>query len=544
MKRAGRLVWFIGSTILLSAVLGGVYGRQVEATTDPAEDAEIRADLSAFSRVLSVIQENYADPVDPDKAIFGTREFGLGAIPGMLRQLDPHSSFLDPKIYAMFKEEQEGKYFGVGMRIQPLVGRMGKLQTVVVTPMPGSPAFRAGIRPGDIIVKVDEKPTEGLDTDHIAKLLKGPKDTKVSVEMERTGYDQPLTFFLTRAEISPQTVQAFMLRPGVAYININGFNEETNDELGAFLAKLDPRSIQGIILDLRGNPGGLLQQAVAVSDHFLQKGQLVVYHSGRRTPERRWREEKGNGGLEYPLVVLINRWTASAAEIVSGALQDHDRALLIGEPSFGKGLVQSEYPLSEHTMLLLTTAHYFTPSGRLIQRNYADASPYDYYYQYEGASAHHTEVRLTDGGREVFGGGGITPDVEVPEPKPNPVQEGLSGHRAFEDFAQSYLGIHKTVPRSFVADDAVIQDFRKYLEGKKILITDQEIKNNLDFIKDHIQAQMVFRVYGQDEMGKVMISTDPVVEKALQRLPQAEELLANARKFIATRGHDKAVARP
>jgi len=544
MIRAGRLVWFVGSTILLSAVLGGVYGRQVEATTDPAEDTEIRADLSAFSRVLSVVQENYADPVDPDKAIFGDRLTGLGAIPAMLRQLDPHSSFLDPKIYAMFKEEQEGKYFGVGMRIQLLVGRMGKPQTVVVQPMPGSPAFRAGIRPGDIIAKVDGKPTEGLDTDRVAKMLKGPKDTKVSVEMERTGYDQPLTFLLTRAEISPLTVQAFMLRPGVAYININGFNEETNDELSAFLGKLDPRAIQGVILDLRGNPGGLLQQAVAVSDHFLQKGQLVVYHSGRRTPERRWRADKGNGGVEYPLVVLINHMTASAAEIVSGALQDHDRALLIGEPSFGKGLVQSEYPLSEHTMLLLTTAHYFTPSGRLIQRNYADASPYDYYYQYEGASAQHTEVRLTDGGREVYGGGGIAPDVEVREPKPTAVQEGLSGRHTFEDFALFYLGIHKSVPRSFVADDAAIQEFRKYLEGKKILITDQEIKNNLDFIKEQIQAQMVYRVYGQDEMGKVMISTDPVVEKALQRLPQAEELLANARKFIATRGHDKAVARP
>ncbi len=535
MKRAGRLAWFVGSTILLSAMLGGMYGQQVEATTNPADETDVRADLDTFGRILNLVQENYADPVDPDKAIFGSRETGLGAIPGMLRQLDPHSSFLDPRTFEMFKEEQEGKYFGVGMRITGMVGRMGKLQTVVVQPMDGSPAMRAGIRPGDIITAVDGKPTEGLDTDHVARMLKGPKDTKVSVTMERTGYDKPLTFNLMRAEISPQTVQGFMLRPGIAYVKISGFNEETNDELSAFLGKLDPHSMQGLILDMRGNPGGLLQQAVAVSDHFLDKGQLVVYHSGRRTQERRWRAETGNGGVEYPMVVLIDHGTASAAEIVTGALQDHDRALVMGEPSFGKGLVQSEYPLSEHTMLLLTTAHYFTPSGRLIQRNYADASPYDYYYHYDEASAKHTEVRLTDGGREVYGGGGITPDVNVPEPKPGTVQEGLVARNSFDDFAKNYLGIHKTVPRNFVADDAVIQDFKKYLEGRKVLITDQQIKDNLDFIKDHIQAKMIFMVYGLDEQQKVLVANDPLVEKALQRLPQAGELLANARKITASR---------
>jgi carboxyl-terminal processing protease len=535
MMRAGRLVWLVGSTILLSAMLGGMYGQQVEATANPADDSDVRSDLSTFGRVLSLVQENYADPVDPDKAIFGDRMTVQGAIPGMLRQLDPHSSFLDPRTFEMFKEEQEGKYFGVGMRIGPQVGRMGKIETVVVLPIPGSPALRAGIRPGDIIVAVDGKSTDGLDTDHIAKLLKGPKDTKVSVTMERAGYDQPLTFALTRAEISQQTVQAFMLRPEIAYIKITGFNEETNDELSAFLGKLDAHSLEGVVLDLRDNPGGLLQQAVAVADHFLQKGQLVVYHSGRRTQERRWRAENGNGGVEYPMVVLINRMTASAAEIVSGALQDHDRALVVGEPSFGKGLVQSEYPLSERTMLLLTTAHYFTPSGRLIQRNYADASPYDYYYRYEGASPQHTDVRLTDGGREVYGGGGITPDVPVRLPKSTSVEDGLTARGTFDDFARSYLGVHKSVPRTFAADDAVIQEFRKYLAGHKILITDQQLKDNLDFIKDHIQARMIFMVYGQDEQEKVMVSTDPLVEKALQQLPHAGELIANARKFMASR---------
>src|SRR5438477_5982895 len=224
-------------------------------------------------------------------------------------------------------------------------------------------------------------------------MLKGPKGTVVRVTITREGYEAPLDFTITRDEISPRSVDdAFIMQPGIAYLHIDRFNETTNDELSTQLRRMSEKSLKGLILDLRGNPGGLLQEAVDVSEHFLEKHQLIVYHYGRHSKEKRYYANHGDGGNQYPIVVLIDRMTASAAEIVSGALQDHDRALVMGEPSFGKGLVQTVYPLSEKTGLALTTAHYFTPSGRLIQREYENLSLYDYLYAPEqNQSAPHTD---------------------------------------------------------------------------------------------------------------------------------------------------------
>jgi carboxyl-terminal processing protease len=259
MKQKRRVVWFIGSTILLCAMLGGLYGQRVEATAGD-DESDFKTSLNQFTKVLNVVQENYAEPIDPDRSIYGVPNTSLGAIPGMLRTLDPHSSFLDPRTFESFREEQRGKYYGVGMRIGPVPGKMGKLETIVVQPIPGSPAFRAGLRPGDIITKVDGKPTEGLNTSQVASLLKGPKGTTVHVEINREGSDQPLQFNITRDEISQRTVDdVFFLRPHIAYIHISGFNETTNDELSQELDRINPKTLQGLVLDLRGNPGGLLQ---------------------------------------------------------------------------------------------------------------------------------------------------------------------------------------------------------------------------------------------------------------------------------------------
>jgi carboxyl-terminal processing protease len=539
MKQTRRVVWFLVSTVLLCAILGGLYGQRVEATTGE-DESDVKASLNAFTNVLGVVEKNYADPIDPDRAIYGVPNSSLGAIPGMLRTLDPHSSFLDPRTFEMFREEQRGKYYGVGMRIGPVPGKMGRMVTIVVQPFPGSPAFRAGLRPGDIIVKVDDKSTDGLNTTQVASLLKGPKGTVVHVAVTREGSDKPLEFTITRGEISPRTVDdVFYLRPHVAYIHISGFNETTNDELSVELQKLNPKTLQGLVLDMRGNPGGLLQEAVEVADHFLEKNQLIVYHYGRRSREKRYYAAKGDGGNEYPMVVLINRMTASAAEIVTGALQDHDRALVMGEPSFGKGLVQSEYPLSEKTMLLLTTARYYTPSGRLIQRNYSNVSLYDYYYHYEQKPLPHTEVRLTDGGREVYGGGGIMPDVRVPEDKLDPVQEALEQRGAFFNFGKFYLGVHKTIPKDFVTTDAVVDEFKQFLAKNDIPVSEQDLQANLNYVKTHIDAQLVGMIYGQDEADKITIESDPLVQKALNSMTQAAELLANAKKYMASRAQLK-----
>src|ERR1700716_302090 len=242
-------------------------------------------------------------------------------------------------------------------------------------------------------------------------------------------------------------------------MHVTGFNETTEHEVSDALDQFG--DLKGLILDLRGNPGGLLNEGVGVADKFLKKGQVIVSHHGRASTEKRYYATHGNGGKDYPLVVLVNRGTASPAEIVSGAIQDHDRGLIVGETTFGKGLVQTVYNIAENTGLALTTARYYTPSMRLIQRDYANVSLYDYYYNRdkEESVANH-EVKLTDSGRTVYGGGGITPDVKLPAGKINKLQDTLLQHYAFFNFAKHYIVAHK-VTQNFDVDDAVLQDFRK-----------------------------------------------------------------------------------
>jgi carboxyl-terminal processing protease len=546
MQKTRRLIFYLASTILLCTVLGGLFGQQVAATAAEQDDSDVQRSISSFAKLLDVVEQNYADPVDSDKAIFGTSTNSLGAIPGMLRMLDPHSSFLDPKTFEQFQEDQEGKYYGVGMQIGQMPGKLGKLVVAVVEPMPGSPAFRAGLRPGDVIVGVDGKSTVDLDVPAVASMLKGPKGTLVHVAVSREGTEQPLEFDITRDEIAGRGVDAaFLVQPGIAYIHVATFNEKTNDELVEALNKVNEKDLQGMILDLRNNRGGLLQEAVDVADHFLQKDQLIVYHHGRNSPEKRWTALRGNRGNEYPMVVLINRMSASAAEIVAGALQDHDRALVMGEPSFGKGLVQSEYPLSEKAFLLLTTARYYTPSGRLIQRNYQDVSLYDYLYDRSSTLSPHGEVMHTDGGREVFGGGGITPDVKFTDPKLTSVQELLLAQQPILiDFGKHYLGVHKTIPKDFVVNDEVLREFKDFLTEEKIQISDKDFNGNLDFIKTHIRGQLIAVIYGEIEAQQIYVQTDPLVQNASKNMGQAAQLLANAKKYMASRNQAKVLTHP
>lgn len=400
------------ATVFLTVcgVAGSVIGSKVAAQS-ATDESNLRNSMHSFSDVYALVEANYADKLNTEKA---DKAIYDGAIPGMLHVLDPHSNFYDPKAYAQMREDQSGHYYGVGMSIQPQADKI-----VVLAPMEGAPAFRAGIRPGDVILDVDGKPTAKLDSTAVASMLKGPRGTHVSVTMGREGAPKPLTFDLVRDEIPRYSVDlAFMVKPGIGYIHINGFMETTSRELQEALDKFGP-NLQGLLIDLRGNPGGLLNEAVAVSDKFLQKGQVVVSQHGRAFQDQLYRAPKGSDA-KYPIVILVNRNTASAAEIVSGALQDHDRALVVGETTFGKGLVQTVFPISENTGLALTTYHYYTPSGRLIQRNYNGVSLYDYYYVRNDAAPADTtnkEVKLTDSGRLVYGGGGITPDEKIAETK-------------------------------------------------------------------------------------------------------------------------------
>jgi carboxyl-terminal processing protease len=547
MRQMRSLFGLLVGTILACALLGGIYGQRVEAfSSDAGQDGGVSQSIDAFAKVYGLVQKAYAEPVDPDRAIFGPEGSStLGAVPGMLRTLDPHSNFFDARTFARLRETQEGKYYGVGMRILTVPDKMGKWMTTVVEPMSGSPAFQAGLRPGDVLLTVDGKPAGGVDGDTVAKMLKGPKGTVVHVTASREGYDKPLDFAITRGEISGMSVEdAFFVRPGVAYIKILNFSETTDRELAQALKKLAAKDLKGVILDLRDNPGGLLQAAVDVSDHFLEKHQLIVYHNGRHSSEQRYYARGGPHGDDYPIVVLIDHATASAAEIVTGALQDHDRALVMGQTSFGKGLVQTVYPLSEGAGLALTTAHYYTPSGRLIQRNYDNLSLYDYMYAPEqNQPAPHTDIRHTDGGREVFGGGGITPDIVVDASSFNLVQNRLLASSVcpdylqcgpFFEFGRYYLGIHKSIPRDFTSDEQTLQAFRDFLGKKGLTLTQKDLQANLDFIQDHIRGVLIDMIYGKDEAEHLSVESDLEVRKAIDALPQAAALLNHAKKFMAS----------
>src|SRR5262249_18443529 len=309
---------------------------------------------------------------------------------------------------------------------------------------PGFPAYKVGLRPGDVIVGVDNKNTEGLNTTEIADLLKGRPGTTVKIVVTREGAPEPLTFTVVREEIERKSVNdAFWIKPGIAYIKLLSFNETTSREMEDNLKRLGESNLKGLVLDLRENPGGLLNEGVAVAGHFLPKNSLIVTHRGRSAPEKPYVARAGNHGREYPMVVLVNRFSASAAEIVSGALQDHDRALIMGETTFGKGLVQTVYTMREGTGLALTWAHFYTPSGRLIQRDYANKSFYDYYVHRDENSRNPVDVKMTDGGRTVYGGGGITPDEKYESAKLDRLEAELFRFGLF-DFTRSYFGSHST----------------------------------------------------------------------------------------------------
>jgi carboxyl-terminal processing protease len=510
---------------MLCGVLGMLFGQKAGSGGEGGSDSDMRESLRNFAQVYQVVEQNYAEPLNGDKAIYN------GAIPGMLRVLDPHSNFFDPKSYALLREEQKGKYYGVGMQVGP---RNNKV--IVIMPFVGTPAYKVGIHPGDVIAAVDGKPTDNMSTSEVADLLKGPKGTTVRITVLREGVEKPIEYQVMRDEIPRYSVDLhFLIRPGLGYMHVSGFQETTEHEVQAALDEMG--DLHGLILDLRQNPGGLLSEGVGVADKFLRRGQVIVSHHGRTSPEKIYKAAHGSGGKDYPIVVLVNRGTASAAEIVAGAIQDHDRGLVLGETTFGKGLVQTVYPLSENTGLALTTAKYYTPSGRLIQRDYNGMSLYDYYYNHndgDTTTARPHEIKMTDSGRTVYGGGGITPDVKYSDPKTNRFEDSLLQHYVFFNFARRYVVDHK-VPRNLEVDQALMQEFKKFLSEQKITFTDADLKESDSWIRPRIKSEIFIDTFGQDEGMKVAAESDPEVLKALDLMPQAKALADTAKKVLAER---------
>lgn len=537
MTQKRRSIFYIPLLVLLAAFIGGMYGPHLGTAAAATSENDVDKSAKSFTAVYDAVEQNFADPVNPDKAIY------KGAIPGMLRTLDPHSNFFDPKDLENMREDQRGHYYGVGMQVQ---GRGGK--TIVIAPFVGSPAYKAGLRPGDVIIKVNDKPTDNLDSTKVADLLKGPKGTPVQITVSREGNEKPVVFNIIRDEISRKSVpDAFMVKPGIGFVKIEQFNETTSHELDEDMKAMDEDQMKGLILDLRSNPGGLLNEAVAVADHFLPKGDVIVSHKGRASAEHVYTARNGNHGRDYPIVVLVNRNSASAAEIVSGALQDHDRAWILGDNTFGKGLVQTVYPLIENTGLALTTAKYYTPSGRLIQRDYTNVSFFDYYYRQNTTARNPADVKMTDSGRTVYGGGGISPDEKYAPPKLDLFETELLVKYAISNYTRHFFATHTAkLPADWNVDAATMDDFHTFLLGsnanpdlkeqdQKVEFTEADFTKDYDWVRRRLQADIYQTGFSVDEARKYEIENDPEVEQGIDALPKAQALLNSAHKIIVER---------
>jgi len=519
MRRTPYLALIAASVALLAPLW--VSGIRARAASTP--DDELARGVQSLTAAYALVEHNFADPVSPERAIYE------GAIPGMLRTLDPHSNFLNPSEFGDMQRTQHAQYFGVGMFIGAEGGKI-----VVMNPFPDSPAWKADLRRGDAIAAVDGHDTAGMDTGAVADLLRGPKGSQVSITVRREGAGEAITVNVTRGEIQTSQVDAFWLKPGTAYLSVASFEaQNVSRDVEALMQKLGELSVAGMILDLRGNPGGLVNEAVALAGRYLRDGQVVVSHRGRAEQEQVFRAKAQPSAQRYPIVVLVDRRSASASEIVSGALQDHDRAWLLGETTFGKGLVQAQFPLSEGAALLLTIAHYYTPSGRLIQRDYSHQSIFDYYSV--RADAQNTEdVKATDSGRKVYGGGGISPDEKYESPRANAFQRRVAG--AFFHFGSRYFGAARPhLAEDWVPDEETLGRFADFLRSQQVDFTDAELAANHDWLRDQIRYELYFRAFDKKTADRAAFHADPEVQRAVESLPKAQALLQQAERVLARR---------
>jgi carboxyl-terminal processing protease len=526
--------------IVVSALVGGFFGRSALATDD-----KIPEHYKAFTAALNAIETSYVDKVESDNLV-------TSAIRGMLGTLDPHSSYFTPREYAQMRERQEGRYYGIGVSIIAVDGDI-----TAFTVFEGSPAHKKGIRVGDVISKVGDQSAKGWTTDQAMRALRGPRGTTVQIEIKRRGYEKPIPVELIRDEVYIPTVPAyFMIDATTGYIRMQDFGENTDHDVKHALHELASKGMRRLLFDIRRNPGGPLDQAIKVSNEFLPRGKMIVYTRGRiPNSDQDYRATEDGEFTDIPIVLLANRDSASASEIVTGALQDHDRAYVVGETTFGKALVQSIYKISGAAGLALTTAHYYTPSGRLIQRPWD--TTFDEYLSYglkdqEQARPHTpNELKHTDSGRPVYSGGGIEPDKRIPGPVEgfNPTRFGrtLYARQQFERFAQNYAAEgdtrisgtstgRKVVKPSFVVDDAMVAEFREQLKNDRIKMDEESFKKDLDFIKAMIRFRIDDALFGMAEARRHLIAVDPQAQAALSLFGEAQKL-TELNKANKTKAH-------
>jgi carboxyl-terminal processing protease len=530
------------TAVLVGALAGGLFGSNALARQD-----RVAEKYQLFTTALSEVQANYVEKLPSDRLVYS-------AIDGMLKQLDPHSSFMDPRTYAQLRERQEGRYYGLGISILVVEGDI-----TVMSLFEGSPAYKKGIRRGDIISRIEGQDTKGWTSDQAVRKLRGPKGTAVNISLKRSGYDGLIDMSVQRDEITIPTVRAaFMLDRDTGYIRQQDFSETTDDEVGRALKALTEQGMKKLVYDLRDNPGGPLDQAIRVANRFLQRVQKIVYTRGRiDNSDVDYVATEASEYTDLPLVVLVNRSTASASEIVSGALQDHDRALIVGETTFGKALVQSVYRISMNAGLALTTGRYYTPSGRLIQRPWDNA--FDEYLTYtlrdqpEGERSHGaTDLRYTDGGRKVYSGGGIEPDRHIAGPvegfNPTRFARSMYARQMFENFAERFtaegdtrivvngnLKNRRTVRRGFAVTDADIAEFKQFLKDQHVKVDEDAFAKDSEFIRAMIKYQVDLALFSVEEARRNLIARDPQAQAATGLFGDAERLTAMARARAAAK---------
>ncbi|MDH4222319.1 MAG: S41 family peptidase [candidate division Zixibacteria bacterium] len=540
---AVAIIWIVGM------------GQTGEQTLQAQPQEQTKDTIMRYSKLLAQaaysINDRYVEEIDP-------KDLGYAGIKGMLELLDPFSSLLEKKGYDLLMEITHGRYEGLGMTIEKR-----EKEIIVVSPIEGTPAYRMGLRAGDRIIEIEGKATFEMSTEEASKLMRGPAGTKVNLKIKREGMAEPLDYLIERAVIELKNVPYYgTVGDGIGYIRLSRFSEETGRELNDAITELRKKDIKGLIFDLRYNGGGLLSEGVETSNLFLDRGKLIVYTQGKKEEELNKYLAKNEPFFpDKPLVVLVDEQTASASEIVAGAIQDWDRGVIIGDTTFGKGLVQTVLNMPDDVFLKLTIAKYYIPSGRCIQKPEKSRKNPDLLSSDEEDSSkgkpQANEVYHTNGGRVVYGGGGIVPDIIIEEDYLKPIEINLERNQVFFDFAVRYISKHEGLSSDFVADEKVIAEFRDFIKEKNFTYLtplelslreleknietqknkenfayslkelkaaidkskENDFENSLEYIKKSIKRDILYSLYGQKGYyEEIVLKTDPMVKKAIEIL--------------------------
>ena len=540
MRRTNSFIILLG-TILILALIGSRINDHLNSATEGEAESQ---NLQKFNEIVKYVSTFYVDNVQWNNAM-------RGAIDGFLSKLDPHTVYISSQDAKLNEENFEGKYEGIGIHFDVIDNYL-----TVITPIPGSPSDKLGLLPGDRIISINGESAIGISSSEVPKKLKGPKGTSVDITVVREGLSEPLKFTIVRDNIPIFTINtSFMTEDSTAYISLGRFAKITEDEMTETLEKLDNMGMKRLLLDLRWNAGGFLDQAVKISALFIKGHKKIVYTEGRLSDfDEEFFTDTFNHSPTYdiPLILLINNASASASEIVAGAIQDYDRGLIVGTTSFGKGLVQREFPLNDESRLRLTISKYYTPSGRLIQRPYK-GQEIEQYYSSAGDSVHEDSppdtsaqkpTYHTSAGRVVYGGGGITPDIVVQyvsgDNTPALTQKFYQ-KRLFFEVAAGYAHNHYTLKESFKnfldsfeVPNALLAELKNLAAKKDIEFRDSDFQKNRFYFKTRLKAEIARSIWGNEKYYQVLLLYDNQYNKAISLFPNLNALLrvSGSRNYV------------